>query len=98
MSSRANKYTPRRLGEKLAEIRMKLGVETYEGMIARLNIEVVPLYRACVYKYEQGLREPPLIVLLRYARIANVPLEMIIDDSLDLPTVLPKGEKPRILS
>ena len=35
--------------------------------------------------YERGLREPPLVILLRYARIANIAVEALIDDDLDLP-------------
>ena len=39
--------------------------------------------------YERGVREPPLPVLLQYARAANVLVEVLIDDELDLPEKLP---------
>jgi hypothetical protein len=34
-------------------------------------------------------RVPPLGVVLQYARCAGVPMEMIVDDDLDLPEKLP---------
>jgi len=43
--------------------------------------------------YELGRREPPLPVLLEYARAANVYVEVLIDDSLDLPARIPPREK-----
>jgi transcriptional regulator with XRE-family HTH domain len=35
--------------------------------------------------YELGTREPSLVVLLRYARLARVPVDYLLDDELDLP-------------
>jgi transcriptional regulator with XRE-family HTH domain len=35
--------------------------------------------------YERGAREPDLIVLLKYARLAKVPMETLVDDKLKLP-------------
>ncbi|PYS21500.1 MAG: hypothetical protein DMF72_17070 [Acidobacteria bacterium] len=34
--------------------------------------------------YEHGTREPNLLTLLRYARLAKVHVENLIDDKLDL--------------
>ena len=34
--------------------------------------------------YEHNKRQPPLNVLLAYARVAGVPLEQILDDALEL--------------
>jgi hypothetical protein len=39
--------------------------------------------------YELNRREPPLHVLLNYARTVNVLVEVLIDDELDLPEALP---------
>jgi transcriptional regulator with XRE-family HTH domain len=44
---------------------------------------------SAVSNYERGTREPPLQVLLRYARIAGVYVDVLIDDDLDLPSRLP---------
>jgi len=41
--------------------------------------------REDISKYERGLREPSLLVLLEYSRAARVPIEILVDDSLDLP-------------
>jgi hypothetical protein len=35
------------------------------------------------------MREPSLLVLLAYARLARVHLEDIVDDAIDLPARLP---------
>lgn len=43
--------------------------------------------------FERGLREPPLQVLLEYSRAANVHLEVLADDELDLPDKLPSAKK-----
>jgi hypothetical protein len=43
--------------------------------------------------YERDLREPPLLVLLEYARAANLFVDVLIDDSLNLPERLPSRKK-----
>ena len=61
-------------------IRLYLGVS--QGKLAtllKLNKSAVR-----VSEYEAGLREPNLIVLLRYARLVNVSTDVLIDDSLGL--------------
>jgi transcriptional regulator with XRE-family HTH domain len=47
------------------------------------------LFQGSISGYELGTREPPLTVLLLYARAANVYVEALIDDQLDLPKELP---------
>jgi hypothetical protein len=42
-----------------------------------------------ISKYELDRNEPPLMVLLAYARVAQVHLEVIVDDDIDLPRRLP---------
>jgi transcriptional regulator with XRE-family HTH domain len=37
-----------------------------------------------ISKYELNKNEPPLIILLAYARLAGIPVEQIIDDELEL--------------
>ena len=76
-----------RLPEKLRTIRDALGLSQSE-MLNRLGVEeLIDAYR--ISEFETGKREPPLLVLLRYARVAGVYLEEIIDDELDLPAKLP---------
>jgi hypothetical protein len=46
-----------------------------------------------ISKFERGILEPASPVLLRYARIAGVLVEVLIDDELDLPGVLPSDHR-----
>jgi transcriptional regulator with XRE-family HTH domain len=43
------------------------------------------LFRSNISQYERGHRVPSPPVLLAYARLVNVDLEVVIDDELDLP-------------
>jgi transcriptional regulator with XRE-family HTH domain len=63
------------------------------GMVQSLGYEESPLYAAQISNFEQGKREPPLQLLLAYARLANIPLEILADDKLDLPAELPAKSK-----
>ena len=71
---------PKRLPEKLWEIRQKLGVS--QGEMARL-LEVDVTYTV-VSGFETGKQEPDLIILLRYARLAGISTDVLIDDKLYL--------------
>jgi transcriptional regulator with XRE-family HTH domain len=77
----------RRLAEKLRQIRLGLGLSQSE-MLKRLDAEEIIVYNQ-LSRYETGSHEPPLEILLRYARVAGVHLEDIVDDELDLPEKLP---------
>ena len=80
-----------RLSEKLLRIRTSLGLSQNE-IIARMGLND-SLMREEVSLFERGLREPPLQVLLEYSRAANVYLEVLADDELDLPDKLPSAKK-----
>jgi transcriptional regulator with XRE-family HTH domain len=82
---------PARLAEKLLLIRNGLRLSQNE-LINRLGLDD-ELTQARVSAYERGVREPPLPVLLRYARAANVSVEALIDDELNLPKKLPASPK-----
>jgi transcriptional regulator with XRE-family HTH domain len=77
---------PARLGEKLRQIRLELGLSQSE-MLERLGYSE-KLFRGNISQYELGRREPPLLVLLTYARIAGVSVDVLIDDQLNLTTKL----------
>ena len=78
---------PIRLAEKLLQIRNALGLSQTE-MHRRLDVEdEIPYTR--ISDYELDKSEPTLMILLRYARLAGVPTEVLIDDELDLPDKLP---------
>ena len=88
---RKARIRPERLAEKLRQIRTALGI-SQSDMLWRLGYgEVLNLGR--MSDYEQGKNEPPLPLLLEYARAANVSVEALIDDELDLPHQLPNPSK-----
>ena len=78
---------PERLAEKLRQIRDAFGISQTE-MHRRLGVEDIIAYNE-ISKYESDGREPPLMVLLQYARLAGVNMEVLADDELDLPERLP---------
>ncbi|MDT5061551.1 MAG: Helix-turn-helix domain [Acidobacteriota bacterium] len=78
---------PARLAGKLLQIRNALGLSQTE-MLKRLGVEDMIAYHR-ISEYELGKREPLLMVLLQYARVASVPTEVLIDDELNLPDNLP---------
>jgi transcriptional regulator with XRE-family HTH domain len=89
---RSHRPRPARLGVKLRQIRCSLEL-TLEQMIERLGYTDSPLYPTNISGMERAEREPPLLLLLAYARAAGVSTDMLIDDDLDLPTKLPGRTK-----
>lgn len=88
---RAARLKPARLGKKLLRIREALGL-SQDGMVDRLSV-LHTLTSASISAYELGKREPPLLVLLRYAELANVYLDVMANDDLDLPEHIPCAKK-----
>jgi transcriptional regulator with XRE-family HTH domain len=82
---------PKRLAEKLLAIRTALDLSQAQ-MVKRLDAEgmIVP---GQISEFETGKREPTLIVLLQYARVAGVCVDTLIDDALELPSKLPAKPK-----
>lgn len=79
----SRRVKPARLADKLKAIRISLDLTT-EEMVRALNCPSVPLHRATITQYEKDRREPPLIVLLKYARLAKVSVDTLIDDDMNL--------------
>lgn len=88
---RAIRPRPKRLPEKLLNIRIALGL-SQNGIIRRLGL-ADQLTQDYISAYERGVREPPLPVLLRYAQTAGVYADALIDDEVDLPEKLPSSPK-----
>ena len=84
-----NKITSLRMGEKLRLIRTSLGL-TQKEIAVRLVYKDVRLNRHSISGYELGKREPSSLTLFAYAKLANVFMDVLIDDALDLP-----GARPR---
>jgi transcriptional regulator with XRE-family HTH domain len=78
---------PKRLAEKLRAIRLGLGLSQTQ-MLNHLKHEQAMHYGR-ISEYERGKREPTLMVILQYARVACVHMEDIVDDKLELPENLP---------
>lgn len=97
---KAVRERPARLAEKLLHIRRALGL-SQNGMIRRMGLSD-ELVQQDISSYELNVREPPLKVLLEYARAAAGGhagaakyLEVLIDDGLDLPESLPAAPPER---
>jgi transcriptional regulator with XRE-family HTH domain len=82
---------PTRLLKKLLQVRQRLGLSQNE-LIRRMGFTDV-LVQASISGYELGTREPPLPVLLAYAEVAGVWVDVLINDDLDLPDRLPCSPK-----
>ena len=83
---RTPREKPARLAEKLIYIRKALNL-SQEELVRRLELEPY-LTREEISKYERGLRVPSLPTLLKYARIAGLIVDDLIDDEIELPTKL----------
>jgi transcriptional regulator with XRE-family HTH domain len=78
---------PTNLARKLRQIRHVFGLSQSE-MAVRLDAGHSMNYGR-ISEYELGRREPSLLTLLAYARVAGVHLEDLVDDTLMLPEKLP---------
>ena len=87
----ARRPKPKKLAKKLKQIRFALGLSQNE-FIKRLGFEK-ELVQGTISTYELGKREPSLPLLLRYAQVAGVCVDVLIDDKLDLPARLPSKAK-----
>lgn len=85
---RGRRVQPERLAGKLLAIRERLDLSQAQ-MFRRLGDTRSRVYVSHISSYELGTREPPLDVLLQYARAAGVPMEVLVDDDLELPKRLP---------
>ena len=78
---------PVNLSRKLRQIRTHLKLSQAD-LVRRLGFED-SFHVGRISEYESNVREPSLVVLLAYARLARVHLEDIVDDGIDLPVRLP---------
>jgi transcriptional regulator with XRE-family HTH domain len=79
---KASPTNSRRLAKKLKRIRQDLELSQNQ-ILERLGF-ADSLFRSNISQYERGHRVPSPPVLLAYARLANVDLEVLIDDKLNL--------------
>ncbi len=79
---RVSREKPKRLAEKLLQIRLDLELSQNQ-LLEKLGLND-KVFRSAVSGYELGTREPTLPILLKYARIAGVSTDVLIDDELNL--------------
>ena len=77
---------PRRLSKKLRQIRIMLEL-SQDGIVQQMGLER-KLKRTSVSNFERNRRIPSWQILLRYARLAGICLEVLVDDELELPADL----------
>lgn len=80
--ARVPRLKPARLKEKLLAIRHSLELSQSEMLD---SLDMADRDRSLISGYELGTKEPPLPVLLKYARLVNISTDLLIDDKLDLP-------------
>ena len=85
------KYIPKQLGAKLRQIRMALNL-TQEEMLKLLDLPPV-ISQTTLSAYERNAKLPPYFVLARYGDVANVWIDVLVRDYLDLPERLPSPTK-----
>jgi len=90
---RGTRVKPSKLGKKLGQVRSYLRV-SQDGLVKALGLSA-KLTRNDISKYERGIREPSLNVLLKYARAAKINVEVLIDDELELPRTLSPSQTRR---
>jgi transcriptional regulator with XRE-family HTH domain len=61
-------------------------------MLERLDLPA-EITQSNISAYERGTKEPPLLVIMKYAEVANVWIDVLVNDSLDLPSTLPSIRK-----
>jgi transcriptional regulator with XRE-family HTH domain len=88
---RMKRPSPLKLAEKLLQIRERLEL-SQNGMLRKLGLED-DYARTAISSFERGDKEPPLMVLLRYAEAANVCLDVLADDRQLLPRELPAKKR-----
>jgi transcriptional regulator with XRE-family HTH domain len=86
-AKRMDNHAPKRLSEKLLKIRESFG-DSQAAFLERLG-NPESILQTSISAYERGRREPPLLILLKYAKIANTSTDILIDDSLNLPNKIP---------
>ena len=89
MGHRRNR--PDRLAAKLLQIREALGL-TQREMAERLSERAgVKITHRNISKYERDISVPFIEIVLAYARLANLEMNHIVDDDLDVePTEWPE--------
>lgn len=79
---------PKCLATKLRQLRELLNL-TQEQLAEAVGYIESPPQPGHVSEYERGRREPSLLFLLAVSRLANIRMEVLVDDNLNIPVRLP---------
>ena len=86
---------PEFLAKKLLVIRRNLGISQSQ-LVTLLGVQDLIDY-TYISKYELNRNEPPLLILLAYARLARVPVDALIDDEIELDALSNScGDAPQL--
>ena len=86
------------LARKLRQIRegLKLSQASMAHLLRKQDLPVqLKVYPGNVSRFEQGIREPSVLVLLAYAKAAGVSIEMLVDVRAHLPRHLSGKRRKR---
>ena len=77
---------PKGLKDKLKEIRSQMGI-TQQEMVNRLRPHAPNEFVDTGYisQFENGKREPSLPLLLAYSKLTGFSINVLVDDSVELP-------------
>ena len=73
---------PKHLANKLLQIRRSLRMSQGE-MVKQLGVQHL-IHYTNISKYELDKNEPPLAIVLAYARLVGIRVEQLIDDEIEL--------------
>lgn len=90
---RAKRLRVKNLPQKLKQIRESLGLSQNE-LISELGCKD-EIYQGNISEYESGKRQPPLHILLSYAQLAGVCLDVLANDNFKLPKKIPSKPNHR---
>lgn len=77
---------PKHLASKLLHIRLRFGL-SQPKLVQRLGVQN-QIHYSNISKYELDKNEPPLSILLAYAKVAGISTDLLIDDAIGLDAFL----------
>ena len=75
---RYRRESPKKLGAKMREVRLRLDM-TQDEVAKSLKTD-----SGSISRYERGLRDPSLLELLAFSRMSGVGMEILVDDKMSL--------------
>ena len=89
------KLSPRRLGEKIRQIRWYFHLTQGKMLLIVNPLETTEENRARIGQYERGIRVPSLVEVKNYADHAGIGIEILTNDDLQLPDAIRQAKNPK---